>query len=166
MTNNKQLRLQDLTCMHPIFRTRDEHLRDGIMRLKNGYKHYYGPALTNEIGCWLAQKARHNGFGTGYIRIRLGKERYEYYAHHVSVAYYKNKVELALVYRAPNEKEYQVSHLCHNSICFNPDHLIVEPAEINRARNTCSGHHALIQCPCPCEYRFSRCTHNPKCILP
>lgn len=33
----------------------------------------------------------------------------------------------------------QVSHLCHNGACFNPDHLVVESEGLNKRRNTCQG---------------------------
>lgn len=33
----------------------------------------------------------------------------------------------------------EVSHLCHNSGCFNPDHVVVESKELNRARWACGG---------------------------
>ena len=29
------------------------------------------------------------------------------------------------------------SHLCHNCLCINPDHLVLEPKHINNNRNTC-----------------------------
>lgn len=31
------------------------------------------------------------------------------------------------------------SHLCHNSLCFNPAHLVIEPQRINMRRNYCPG---------------------------
>lgn len=42
--------------------------------------------------------------------------------------------------------EYDCSHLCHNSLCINPDHISLEPHHINNNRihcrneMNCSGH--------------------------
>ena len=29
------------------------------------------------------------------------------------------------------------SHLCHNTLCCNPDHLVLEPRSVNNNRNHC-----------------------------
>lgn len=34
---------------------------------------------------------------------------------------------------------FDVSHLCHNTACFNPDHLVIERREANIARGCCAG---------------------------
>lgn len=44
------------------------------------------------------------------------------------------------------------SHLCHNPQCVNPDHIIFEPLEINKARNGCPG--------------GTHCHHKIACIRP
>lgn len=36
------------------------------------------------------------------------------------------------------EKGYQCSHLCHNPLCFNPDHLWFESRSMNQARDLCA----------------------------
>ncbi len=48
----------------------------------------------------------------------------------------------------------KVSHLCHNSICINPDHLVEESQKINNQRKVCRG-------------RIEGCTelHDPPCML-
>jgi len=35
--------------------------------------------------------------------------------------------------------EYHVSHLCHNHKCFNPQHVVIETAQMNQKRKTCQG---------------------------
>ena len=47
---------------------------------------------------------------------------------------------------------YTVSHLCHFNACMNPAHHILEPLEINKARNGCPGG------------RF--CCHQTPCLIP
>lgn len=42
------------------------------------------------------------------------------------------------------------SHLCHNSECYNPDHLVWEPSWMNRLRDNCPGGES-------CSHRPHRC---------
>ena len=50
------------------------------------------------------------------------------------------------------DKSYHVSHLCHNKLCLNIEHLSLEPAEVNIERNqckrlqTCFGHNGFKNC--------------------
>src|ERR1700761_8773135 len=67
-----------------------------------------------------------------------------------------------------NAASYQVSHLCHNGSCFNPDHLVVESAALNKARNVCQGQVMTI---CNCGLIYNSCCHGSvemmkKCLLP
>lgn len=45
-----------------------------------------------------------------------------------------------------------VSHLCHNNLCHNPKHLVVEDLDVNKARNGCPG-------------PTGGCQHVPKCLM-
>ena len=45
-----------------------------------------------------------------------------------------------------------ISHLCHNSLCVNPDHLTLETQAINNERKMCKGSN---HCAC----------HTPPCLL-
>jgi hypothetical protein len=45
-----------------------------------------------------------------------------------------------------------VSHLCHNTNCYNWNHHTLESLDINKARNGCPG--------------GSRCFHTPTCLRP
>ena len=49
-------------------------------------------------------------------------------------------------------KDWTVSHLCHNCACHNPEHQILEPLEVNKSRNGCPGGPA--------------CRHKVPCMLP
>lgn len=62
----------------------------------------------------------------------------------------------------PPTSEHEVSHLCHNPACVNPDHLIWEFHRANVAREKCR-YTRSIKCP-GCEHTFSLCKHDPKCI--
>jgi hypothetical protein len=148
----------------PIFSLKQDVLRDVLKRLKHGWRQSYGAARKNDKGCWLAQKAPHNGDGTGYIRVKVNKERTEYYAHHLAVAIGDGREKLRLVYQRGDLPEHPVSHLCHERKCFNPAHLIVEPAVVNRSRIACAGF-TFVACPCGCNHIFNPCKHEPQCIL-
>lgn len=56
-----------------------------------------------------------------------------------------------------------VSHLCGNCLCVNPDHLILEDSKTNQRRKGCKGY---VTCPCPCNHTFNVCSCDPvnKCI--
>ena len=41
-------------------------------------------------------------------------------------------------------KELDASHLCHNSLCVNADHLNLEPHSINNNRQCCRGYGSCI----------------------
>lgn len=52
------------------------------------------------------------------------------------------------------------SHLCHNSRCIDPTHLVWEPDWYNRSRDNC-----LREVECPkCSCRFPVCSHEPPCL--
>lgn len=71
----------------------------------------------------------------------------KYYLHHIAVLLKNNGHNLLKSVLKVKEtaqaklatQEFEVSHLCHNSRCINPSHLIVEPSKDNRARNACQG---------------------------
>ncbi len=55
-----------------------------------------------------------------------------------------------------------VSHLCHNPLCINPEHLIREDSLTNQRRKGCI---RTVTCPCGCNHTFSVChCPVPKCI--
>jgi hypothetical protein len=56
---------------------------------------------------------------------------------------------------------YSCSHLCDNTKCFNPDHLVDESLEDNNGRKGCWGD---VYCPEHGHVIVSFCTHIPKCI--
>lgn len=73
-----------------------------------------------------------------------------------------------LVHTTKGKGSYHVSHLCHNTACFNPAHVWVETSEYNQGRKTCSGASMLINRqdgsiinPCP-----HGVGGKPQCKLP
>lgn len=51
-----------------------------------------------------------------------------------------------------NDKDatWVCSHLCHNSLCVNPEHLAWEPSWMNRLRDNCAGGSSCLHRPHPC----------------
>ncbi|KAK9240565.1 zinc-binding loop region of homing endonuclease-domain-containing protein, partial [Lipomyces kononenkoae] len=62
---------------------------------------------------------------------------------------------------------FNISHLCHNRTCFNPEHLVVESRSNNMRRQACNGHKVLVGD----DFSYHPCSHGSvekmrKCILP
>lgn len=145
----------------PILSLSRERVRAALDRVKNGYQSYYGPATTNSIGCLLAEKQPNKGKEEGWVKCKVTGSRTEYYIHHLALVDAGRADDLKGLLNGK-----QVSHLCHNRVCFNADHLVVEDAETNRDRNKCRSW-SWVTCPCGCNHKFNPCTtHDPKCILP
>jgi hypothetical protein len=54
--------------------------------------------------------------------------------------------------------KYELSHLCHNKKCFNPNHIYPEPNRVNSSRDHCE-----VVIFVNGELR-DICRHNPKCL--
>ncbi len=104
-----------------------------------------GPArqpTVNELNCWMTgNQPSHKQ----YQKINLRNTRHPTqpgvlnlypYRHQLAVVASGKGMQLNL---ATQGGSHQVSHLCHNPGCFNPNHVVVEPRELNVARNTCRG---------------------------
>ncbi|KAK9327452.1 zinc-binding loop region of homing endonuclease, partial [Lipomyces starkeyi] len=66
-----------------------------------------------------------------------------------------------------SRSRFDISHLCHNAKCFNPEHIIVESATNNNRRRTCNGQKVIVYG----NFTYHPCTHDGvekkrKCILP
>ena len=115
------------------------------------------PASTNSTGCLLASKTRHRD--GGYVKMKLPglSDRQEYYIHHLAIV---ASGDASLLIGG----DLQVSHLCHNPLCFKREHLLLESGRVNRDRSKCKGW-TWITCPHGGE-KFNPCQHSPQCILP
>lgn len=116
---------------------------------------------SNDKNCYISSKVPRSD---GYIRFSITKgstkqafgyvcgER-SFYLHHL--AWY------ATGHIMPTPVSQHLSHLCGDSRCYNPDHLVVESPQENNQRKGCL---VAVQCPCPCQNSFWLCGHTPKCI--
>lgn len=129
-------------------------------------------SLDNDTGCWFTNAKPRKGL---YTRINLvgtkhpsgdGLIGFKVYRHSLGVV---AKGEAPLLTLA--SMGYQISQLCHNGGCFRPEHLEMEPAELNTARNECQGKRVLLLSdggvlhPCP-HWDWCGSQGYLKCILP
>ena len=98
------------------------------------------------LGCWICNLQP--GHPNGYIKINLrnttcnppGSNSFQPelgiqpWLHQLVIV---GKGQGAMLPLTTGTGGYEVSHLCHNPACFNPEHIVVERAELNRARNSC-----------------------------
>lgn len=133
-----------------------EVARITLQRLKDGYTQKSGagyPAMKmNAAGCWLAQKGA-NRADNGYIQVSpvvlsggrgvAGAHKEVVLpqgAHRMAVRAWKSEEEFLRIVLDGEE----ASHLCHQKICFNPDHIVVEPKWLNELRKLCAAYGAVI----------------------
>ena len=84
---------------------------------------------------------------TGYIKRRQGRRGGGYGIMNVQFPGNNSRTmmrvhRLAYIVHSGSliPQQYDVSHLCHNSLCVNFHHLSLEPHHINNSRKTCSRH--------------------------
>ena len=101
----------------------------------------------DECWVWMGVKTYKTCTIYGKMRARLpgdDKSKY-YYIHRLSYMCHHQQIL--------NSKQF-ISHLCHNSLCFNPAHLVIEDISSNHLRKACR--------------QFGHCTGHhpePRCIL-
>lgn len=92
----------------------------------------------------------HDGYGVKRVKWPNGVQKLER-VHRVA---YMVKAKLVLPRTdASSGQLLEVSHLCHNRLCVNPDHLVAEVHCINMSRIHChyTGACSLEHCP-PCIF--------------
>ena len=137
-------------------------------------------AQAPELGCWVASNEPAHDNGYKAVNLANTKSRVEgrtqetigirkMYLHHLALIAADRRDELSWCTQANNI--FQVSHLCHNGGCFNPDHLQVEETATNKARNSCQGH-VILEYSGLGPLRYHPCCHGGErntlrqCILP
>lgn len=111
--------------------------------------------IVGKAGCWVHPNKPNN---KGYVQVAKDISK-KVYTHHLAVRMVFGSDEV------PTDRNQNVSHLCGNSSCCNPEHLVVESAEANHARKNCCVVRS-VTCPCGCQHTFdvSVCEHTPPCI--
>lgn len=87
---------------------------------------------TTEKGCQVAGKK--SGHANGYVKAKPAdmNAANEFYLHHLALVAAGRRNELA---RIRQGSDFECSHICHNTACFNAEHLVVEASSINKQRN-------------------------------
>jgi len=77
--------------------------------------------------------------GTGYAQVNLkNANAEERAANGITSSYYLvHLIALRAANRPPPDEGSEASHLCHNKLCFNVDHLCWESSRNNKRRNAC-----------------------------
>jgi len=92
----------------------------------------------------------------GYVQLSWDGINHAFLLHHL-LAFLRYR-------RLPiRDGTLEVSHLCGNTVCTRPGHVVWEPAEVNQVRKNCL---VWVACPhhsCPQEY-IVVCPHKPMCI--
>ncbi|KAJ8096646.1 zinc-binding loop region of homing endonuclease-domain-containing protein [Lipomyces tetrasporus] len=120
-------------------------------------------AVTTDLGCWESNLNRDKrGYVPVHRRNLLSKGRI--HMHQLALIATDRGAELKTTL---GNTSFNVSHLCHNGICFNPDHLVVESERNNFKRRTCVGHKVILYG----DSEHHPCRHDEvetmrKCILP
>lgn len=133
----------------------------------------------SETGCWYSSNIGSNRSADddreGYDSINFRNTPhptrrgqligYKVYIHVLAIVAKGNGAQLL---NARHGSGQEVSHLCHHTRCFNPEHLIVESKALNNSRNTCVG---SFEFACGCGATYNPCTHAAMehrryCILP
>lgn len=98
----------------------------------------------------------------GYAQVFIAGLRSKPLLHHL--AYRIKMIQQAAQWQLV--PHYDVSHLCGNERCINPNHLHYEPSVINQRRKGCKGS-ILVECDhCHSKKRviLCECSEHVKCI--
>ncbi|KAK9311663.1 zinc-binding loop region of homing endonuclease-domain-containing protein [Lipomyces starkeyi] len=90
-------------------------------------------AVTTDLGCWQSKR------NDARLRVEIRKLRPLMYQIAFITTNRGDELKTTL-----GRSSYDVSHLCHDSKCFNPDHLVVESKKNNLRRRVCNGHKVII----------------------
>jgi len=112
--------------------------------------------VTNKADCWVHPNKPNK---KGYVQVGTRDCNRKVYTHTLAVRMTQGKEVL------PIDRKRNVSHICNNPPCCQPDHLVVESAKNNQARKNCLVTET-VTCPCGCDHTFTigLCKHEPRCI--
>ena len=110
----------------------------------------------SDAKCWLWTKSQNGGYGHKSYSFKIlsngSIKSVKHYtkAHRLMFAVYFNQLYIL----HPENQFVQCSHLCHNTLCCNPQHLRLENSTQNGSRTTCKNNPTA-----------KKCTHQPPCLL-
>ncbi|KAK9482275.1 zinc-binding loop region of homing endonuclease-domain-containing protein, partial [Lipomyces starkeyi] len=119
---------------------------------------------TTTLGCWESN-AKPKPRGYVFVSIAGAGGRRDDIGLHQLVLIADNRRDELRVTLSSNSLD--VSQICHNRKCFNPEHLVAESRINNARRQACNGHKILVHD----DFSYHPCSHGSvekmrKCILP
>ncbi|OAQ62789.1 zinc-binding loop region of homing endonuclease domain-containing protein [Pochonia chlamydosporia 170] len=142
----------------------------GVARCQDIFtsRHAYSTSwITNDIGCFLFQGSR-NQDDYSLIKAKpqdcrhlTGRQGNKSYLLHIIAWISRTQRSQALDQHGNINTRYQISHLCGNRNCFNPQHLHEEEATVNNRRRYCGD---PVVCMEHGHELVNLCKHIPRCI--
>jgi hypothetical protein len=162
------------TTARELFELSPQQAAWSLHGMCSGYASKSGPIAPAELrgpyGCWISQARTHlhgghcqmipwleAGGPRSNVRLagglkNLAKKRQPQTLHRLSVRAWKPLSEVRLILEdtaSAGTPGFEVSHLCHQPGCFNPDHLVIERKARNNLRNECAKSGRCICCQQP-----------------
>jgi hypothetical protein len=141
---------------HAVFRYSLEEAQEVLNRLEHSGRVVVPEDRDNPLVCW-----RHTLAPTkeeGYAQVMMGDHR-KVLAHHLALRAVGRLNVL--------EVGQDVSHLCGDRTCINPNHLVVEESVVNQSRKGCAGPNVRVVKPGDDDseaFYICLCAHMPPCI--
>lgn len=85
----------------------------------------YNPETGDSCWTWIGKRKKGGYYYYGHINIQENKISKSKLAHRISYESFKET-------QIP--EGYHIDHLCHNTLCVNPEHLEAVPGDVNLAR--------------------------------
>lgn len=125
--------------------------RDSWRRIAMQFQRGLPPTVnvSNSAQCWCLTFTAARGYPTIHVKITGANIDKRINAHRLIFKLFHPEAALVL-----GDRKQQVSHVCGNTACVNPSHLVLESDKANKQRNYCRNGAAHL------------CPHNPKCIFP
>ena len=94
--------------------------------------------MGNGKGCieWVGCKKGNTGYGVQVVKWKEGESKREA-AHRLAYMIRHRVTRYDMPSHDLNNNKIECSHLCHHTLCVNPDHIVLEPHTINQDRIHC-----------------------------
>lgn len=110
--------------------------------------------MGNGKGCieWTGHRKGNSGYGIQVVKWPGGEEKREA-AHRLAYMIRHRVTRYDMPRVDENNNRVECSHICHNTVCVNADHIVLEPHAINQDRLHCKNQGLCSKC------------HKPYCLI-
>jgi len=128
-------------------------------------------SFENDFGCLHSSGAFHDSSQTRkMVKVHGSNSRQELYLQQLAVIAKGDQVAHVLEKKpsildtiefngiSKKALTHECSHSCHDTVCMNPDHVLVRSRSENKSQNYCRAFMVGGK-------KFSTCSHNPQCML-